>query len=244
MNSDATVTPTPRRDVTALELIIEESPEVFVDIVGQPNIGIPIRAGAKRVPWPLRHQRVRAEVAGFIWEKTTTVPYDHELNRILQVLESLAWADQRLDVDLKDAIDHDPLLECLLIFLRDPDRSGGINSTASALLNALSKAARKIGIDTKHHAWPKGAAQLSRRIGELSSLLKKAGITVERGRNSGGIRFINLSQNVSCDDSEPTASRSPSIDKSHHPRSLSTTANSDDATEDIYLAISVEPERE
>lgn len=228
-----------RRDEAALGLILATQPELFLNIIGEPCIGLPVAAEADRTPWHLHSERVRAEIAGFIWEKLNLVVYDHELNRILRVLECQAWRDQRVDVELKDAVDNDPLLEGLVIFLNDPNRRGGVNLTASELLDELSKVARKSGVDTNHHSWPKGAAQLSRRIGELSSILQKAGISVERGRNSGGVRFINLSRD-SCDDDESTPSQPPSIDKSHHPKPLPTADGSDGTSEAVFSAISVD----
>jgi hypothetical protein len=234
--------PQTRRDVVALELILSNGPEVYVNIVGEPCICLPFVPGPNRSAWHLKHERVRAEIAGFIWEELQLVLYDHELSRMLRILESQAWRDQRIDIDLKEAIDRDPLLEGLLILLADSDSKDGVNLKASELLKQLEKKARLNGVDTQHHSWPKGAAQLSRRIEELSSLLAEAGITFERGRNSGGVRFINLHRKTPCDDDEPTASQSPSIDKSHHPRSLSPADTSDDMNETFFSAISIEPE--
>lgn len=232
-----------RRDVVALELILSNGPELYVNIVGEPCICLPFVPGSNRSAWHLKHERVRAEIAGLIWEKLKLVLYDNELSRILRVLESQAWRDQRIDIDLKEAIDRDPLLEGLLILLADSDSKDGVNLKASELLTQLEKKARLNGVDTQHHSWPKGAAQLSRRIGELSSLLQQAGITVERGRNNGGVRFINLHRKTPCDDGEPTASQPPSIDKSHHPQTLSPCATSGDVDEAFFSAISIEPER-
>lgn len=245
-NSTAAVPPESqeiRRDVMTLDLILSEEPELYVNIVGEPFIGLPIAASTERAPWLLKSERVQAEVAGFIWEKLRIVLYTHEVSRILRVLESCAWKDQRVDIELKDAIDHDPLLESLFILLSDPNSKGGVNLTASELLNLLQKKARLHSLDTAHDCWPKGPAQLSRRIGDLSPLLEKNGVKVERGRNPGGIRFINLCRESNCDDGGPVASQPPSIDKSHHPQPLLPADAADADVDGIYNEILPDRER-
>lgn len=231
-----------RRDERSLQLILDQEPTLFVNIVGEPFIGLPIPKSTDRTPWILNHQRVRAEITGFIWENLDLVIHAHELNRILRVLECHAWRDQRVNIQLKDAIDNDPLLEGLVIFLIDANRRGGVNLPASELLTELSKVARKSGVDTNHHSWPKGAAQLSRRIGELSPILQQAGINVKRGRNPGGVRFINIHREP-CDDGKSTASQPPPIDKSHRPKTLPAADSGDDESEAVFSAISLKRER-
>ena len=86
--------------------------------------------------------------------------------------------------------------------------------------SSFQKKANKYGVDTQSRAWPKGPAQLSRRIGELKQLLNKADVEVGIGRQPGGNRYISLSRKKGCDDGGETPSQIPAIDKSHHPKSL------------------------
>lgn len=231
-----------RRDEKVLKLILAKNPELYVNIVGEPCISLPLDSGADQTPWLLNHNRVRATITGFAWDNAGLVLHAQELNRLLRVLESRAWMDQRTEIELEDAIDDDPLLEGLLILLASPESNGSVRLTATKLLQALNKKARLSGVDTDHHAWPKAPTQLSRRLGKLDPLLLKAGISVQRGRDSGGVRFVHLSRGHPCDDIDSAASQPPSIDNSHHPKTLSPCATSDGTDDALFLSISVEPE--
>ena len=74
----------------------------------------------------------------------------------------------------------------------------------------LRKPAKKYGVDIRSRAWPKGPAQLSRRIGELTRLLEKAEVNVEIGRRSGGERYIILAREKNGDDDGESPSQRPS----------------------------------
>ena len=131
--------PQPRRDVEVLQLILDQPSELFINIVSEPCISLPLDSKADRTPWLLSHNRVRAEITGFAWDNAGLVLHFQELNRLLRVLESRAWKDQRDEIELTDAIDDDSLLEGLLILLADPDSREGVHLTATKLLQALNK---------------------------------------------------------------------------------------------------------
>jgi hypothetical protein len=178
---------------------------------------------------------VRAWIAETIWVNAGIVLLEREITRMLTVLEGKAWHDQRLDLEVKDAMDQDPVFEAIVIWIRQNPRFEG---TQTKLLGELSKIAKKYGVDTQSKAWPKGAAQLSRRIGELIPLLFKAGVHVEIGRKPGGHRFIVLATQTgsedrpkNSDDAGQAPSHPASNDKSHHPKQL---RQSDNGGGDIF----------
>jgi hypothetical protein len=154
-------------------------------------------------------------MAEFIWEATGIVLFDREINRLLNVLEGKAWQDHHSDPPVDDAVEQDPLFEALSIFLHDRT----FNGKSTKLLTELRKVAKLQGVDVLANAWPKGPAQLSRRIAELAPLLSKAGVMVEIGRKAQA-RFIKLSTEKPCDDAGGQPSQSTSLDKSHHPQTL------------------------
>jgi hypothetical protein len=113
--------------------------------------------------------------------------------------------------------------------------------TQTKLLGELVKIAKKHGVDMQSPEWPKGPAQLSRRISELKSLLRKAGVAVTIGRKGGGERFIVLDkvkaaedQPKEGDDTGTTPSQPASVDKSHHPKMLGRCGDGDG---DVFIKL-------
>lgn len=226
-----------RIEAITVQTILDATKELYVDAAGEPRIGLPIVRGDPRRSesvWPLRHSRVRSEIAEFIFREKGRVPSDQEITRILNVLEGKAWKDHRIDIDLKQALDEEPLIEAVFIFLHQPETAGRFCGSCSMLLPALTKIGRKNGVDTRSRAWPKGAAQLSSRLGQLKAILQKGGVEVERGRMSGGTRYVELVSNFTCGDAKKEASQTPSLDNSHHPNKLRTTDACDTASESIF----------
>jgi hypothetical protein len=228
----------PCRAAVALKTILglTPAPDVFCNIAGTPCIRLPpTEGGPDCEEWPLPSSRVRVWVAETIWDKNEVVLSDREITQILTVLEGKAWHDQRLDWDLKDAMDQDPVLEAVVVWSEKKERFEG---TPTKLLEVLSKTAKKCGVDMQGKTWPKGAAQLSLRLNKLLSPLLRAGVEVEVGRRPGGQRYIVLSNTAKaanshkgCDDATQAASLATAIDKSHHPKSLQ---RSDDGGGDVF----------
>lgn len=203
-----------KQDALALEMILAEQPELFCDIVGTPRIRLPpVRDHPAEEPWCLRSERVRAWIAEFMWEQSKLVLLDREIDRILNVLEGKAWHDQRRDLELCDAIEQEPVLEALLLFM---EKEGRFEGTMTQLRRKLVKVARRADLDVKARNWPKGTPQLSNRIRALEHLLAKAQITVERRRGSYQRRIIL--ERKTHDGASSSPSQGPSIDKSHHPK--------------------------
>lgn len=228
-----------RRDVIALELVIREINEPFCDIAGQPQVQLNQIQDVPQV-WPLHSRRFRSWIAEFVWETATIVLFDQELNRILTVLEGRAWKHQRVDAEVCEAIENDPLFEAILIWINERRSFDG---RSTKLLIELKKTARKSGIDTRSQAWPKAPAQLSRRISQLETLLERAGIGIEVGRRPGGERFIRLTTSDACDGTAEVPSHIPTVDKLHHPNTLPPHDGCDGQANDIFNRVQQRTER-
>lgn len=199
----------------ALALILETRPELFINVVGQPTIRLPDVPGRSTPEtWPLRSDRVKAWIAEFVWNRTGIVLADREIDRIVTVLVGKAWQDPRHDVELTEAMDADPLLEALLIFMHD---HAVFDTSCTALKAALDDVALLASLDTKDRLWPKAAPQLSQRIENLKPLLKRASITAELGRRAGGKRFVRLLHDKPSGGDAAGPPLPPSVDNSHHP---------------------------
>lgn len=206
--------PAKAQDAFALEQVLAAQPELFCDMMGQPRIRLPhSRDHPVEEPWSLRSGRVRGWIADLMWEHSSLVLLDREIDRILNVLEGKAWRDQRRDIELCDAIEQDAVLEAILLLM---ERETLFEGTVTKLQRELIKVAKRAGLDVKGKTWPKGSPQLSGRIRVLESLLSKAGIAVERNRDSLQRKLI-LKRHAH-DDPASGASRGPSVDKSHHPK--------------------------
>ncbi len=168
----------------ALKTILAMQPELFINIIGQPTIRLPgVQKRPLPITCPLRSDRVKAWIAELMWSRFGIVLAEREIDRIVTVLVGKAWHDLRHDTELTEAIDDDPLLETLVIFMHE---HAIFDKSCTTLKATLEPVARAAGIDMKDRLWPKGVPQQSRRIEELKPFLKLADITAELGRRSGG----------------------------------------------------------
>lgn len=213
-NNNSVDEPT-KPDALALGLILNEPQlELFCDSVGIPRIRLPpVRNSTGEEPWPLRSDRVRAWIADFVWERAAIILLDREIDRILNILEGKAWQDQRRDLELCEAIEQDSVLEAVLVYMESETLFEG---TMTKFQHELAKAAKRAGLDVRSKNWPKGAPQLSRRIGSVERFLTKAGIRVDRSHKSSE-RRIRLVKTITNGTPSPP-SQGPSLDKSHHPK--------------------------
>jgi hypothetical protein len=215
-----------RQPALALALILATKPELFINVVGQPTIGLPSSPERlQQKTWPLRSERVKAWIAEFIWHQSGIVLAEREIDRIVTVLVGKAWHDPRHDIELTDAMDQDPLLEALLILMHE---HAIFDKTCTALHTALDQVAREAGLDTKDRLWPKGAPQLSRRIEELKPLLKRGQVTAVLGRRSGGFRFVKLTRDPPSGGDAAGPPLPPPVDNSHHPAKIHRHDDGDD----------------
>lgn len=216
--SDKDVITIVRQTALALERILATRPELFINIVGQPTIRLPqVSELSHSETWPLRSDRVKAWIAEFVWDQSGIVLAEREIDRIVTVLAGKAWRDPRIDTELTEAMDADPLLEALLIFMHE---HAIYDKSCTALKAALDQVARSAGLDTKDRLWPKAAPQLSHRIEELRPLLKRGSIKAEFGRRSGGIRFVRLTKEKPSGGDAAGPPLPPSVDNSHHPKEM------------------------
>ncbi len=218
VSNDLEVVAVARHPALALDLILATQPELFINVVGQPTIGLPFSSTPpNRDTWPLRSERVKAWIAEFVWERAGMVLAEREIDRIVTVLVGKAWHDPRHDSELADAMDTDPLLEAVVIFMHE---HAVFDKSCTALKAELDQVARAAGLDIKDRLWPKAAPQLSRRIEELKPLLKRGDITAEIGRRSGGVRFIRLTKSKPNDGDAEGPPLPPSVDNAHHPKEM------------------------
>ena len=152
-----------------------------------------------------------------MWDHFGIVLAEREIDRTVTVLVGKAWHDQRHDIAVTEAMDQDPLLEALMILMQE---HAVFDKTCTTLKAELDHIARTAGLDTKDRLWPKAAPQLSRRIDELRPFLKRAGVTAELGRRSGGIRFVKLTNEKSSGGDVARPPPAPSVDNSHHPKEI------------------------
>jgi hypothetical protein len=196
-----------RRDVLALQCIRSMNPTLYVDIVGDPTIVIPFGVNAESSrPHRLRSQPARDYLCFFIEKETRLIPFDHEINRLTNILAGQAQQDQRIEYELKEALEKSPVLEVIYVFLtsdqlKPKHRFRGVGSK---LKEQLDKVARQCGIDPK--LWPQGAPQLTRLVGELSrsGTLNRFGITFSRPDKSHP-RLLELAYQDPNNDAAPTA---------------------------------------
>jgi hypothetical protein len=216
--SDAAVNAAVRQPALALERILASRPDLYINVVGQPTIRIPIVSERpQRDTWPLHSNRVKAWIAELVWAQSGIVLAEREIERVVMVLVGKAWHDLRNDVELTEAMDEDPLLEALMIFMHE---HAIFDKSSTTLKASLDQVARSSGLDTKDRLWPKAAPQLSRGIEELKPLLKRAGITAELGRRTGGTRFVRLMQEKPSGGDAAGPPLTPTVDNSHHPQEI------------------------
>lgn len=224
-------------DVKVLDGILNCKPDLHVNTCGESRIALPFTHAAVKKYWPLNHRRTRAAIAGFAYKTEGKTISVRELNRVLVILEDFAWNDERIVVQIQLAADEDPLVEALFILLNDTNSASDIDWPAARLLKELEKVAIRNSINTKTTGWPNGAAQLSRRLEDLRALLKSAGVSIERGRRSGGHRFIKLTRDDECDDVEQPPSPASTDENSASPDSLASTDDGDAITEPNFDSI-------
>lgn len=220
------------RMTRALGAIMAAQPELFIDFTGKPMICLPLTACASdRTPHRLRGDRARASLFATVSRDARFVPFQEEINRILWILEDLAWKDVRMEAAYSAAIEQSDLIDALDILANSVEGIVVYHGTCSGLRDRLNDIAVANGIDVRHDLWPKGASRLSQRLWELRNLLRSGGILIERGR-SNGPRWIKLSCIVTDGDLAAASLACP------HANSLSSTMlRSDDDSDGSIAAL-------
>lgn len=134
-------------DVRVLQLIEQLSPDLFRSIPGDPCIRLPqTGAACQGDHWPLRSQGVKAWIAETGWRRIGILLSDRQIDlsdrqidRIVNVLEGMAWNNPRTESEVTDALDADPLFEAVFIYLHE---RGDYVGNCSKLLRELCKTAQ------------------------------------------------------------------------------------------------------
>jgi hypothetical protein len=204
-----------RRDQRALDVVLAIRPVLRINSIGEPQIQLPLNLPGDDQPdkpvdatkfHDLSHSRVRAEIAYLVLLETRLILHDQEINRLLTILEGMAWKSPHVESELQQVLDESPLGEAIYLLLMQPENAGQFQSSGTGLLEALQLVGNRKGVDLKSKDWPRSASILSRRLQELRAPLQKLGIEVSVGRKGGGDRYVSLNmtqeiqQSVPCDD--------------------------------------------
>jgi hypothetical protein len=193
---------------TALQAILDKEPDLSVMRAGIPFISWPLdKASEERTFCKLQHAQIKPGLAAFVWDTFRIVLYERELNRLVRVLEGFAWRNITTDAELSQAIEQDPFLETLFLYLRTLDADQPYEGSCSLLLSRLEKCAAKNRLLSSPADLPGGAPQLSRKLEESREFLEKLGYQLARGRyTKTGDRFVRISLATYSDDDDQTAS--------------------------------------
>jgi hypothetical protein len=217
----------------ALRVILTTNPELYIDLTGKPVVCLPLGGCTQdRTPHRLRGDRARATLFATISRDAHFVPFQEEVNRILWILEDMAWKDIRMDVGYQSAVEQIDLIDALDILVNSVEGVVVYYGTCSGLRDRLNDVAIANGIDVRQEQWPKGASRLSQRIWELRHLLEAGGIQVERGR-SNGPRWIKVSRLPSSDGELARAS----VERPEAKSATSHTLGSDDDSDGSVAAL-------
>lgn len=206
-----------------LKAVLVSDMEVYVDSLGQPSIKLPARDGDNdfRV-WLLHSERVLEWMERYIWQQFGFVLQIQELKRIRLILKDKARDNCHANLDLQVALDEDPLLEVLLIFL---DEKKSFEGTCTKLLEKLMETAKQKAIGQHSSVFPNDAAVLGRRIRSLTPLLEKAGVRVECGRRSAYQRYVSLVFEGNDTENSQTSPYELSTDEAKVPEVLCASTN-------------------
>jgi hypothetical protein len=87
----------------------------------------------------------------------------------------------------EEAVSNNAVASAIVALMEDQETWRG---TASALLEELEKKAEEERINIKARGWPKAANSLSRKLNELKSTLRAAGVEINRDRQDKRIIFL------------------------------------------------------
>lgn len=241
--------PPPRRDQIAIQVVLDQSPQLHINSIGIPMIALPLKKtpGDIRPPednssrtaeqsWPLRSRRVQAEIADLIYSEKSVLVHQQEINRILKVLEGRAWKEPSPMFGIGHDMDENPLIEAIMILLLKQGTTGGFEGSCTTLLHELKKVCNQHSIDADDKYWPRGAAQLSRKLLEQAPVLERAGITIHRSRRPGGDRYISLriESEIKFDECDDTATSASQAASEQNPESLEDSEPCD-AGDNVYV---------
>jgi len=153
--------------------VILGSVQLLVDSTGIARLRRPID-GPDDWAWPIDHEVSIAFISKLAFDHNGTLLNGSELSAIVRVLQGKAFENYRPDAAACDLVERDPVPRAVARLMRGQPHWKG---PASKLLTALRAAIADEGIDFhRDKAWPKGPAQLSRRLTQLHQSLEQLGI--------------------------------------------------------------------
>ena len=216
-----------RNDSVGLQVILDLSPQLRINPVSIPEIKLPLERtdntpdleASTTTYWPIKCERVHDEIAELVNAQRGIVLQTREIKRIQNILSGRAWKEFGATAESEAILDINPLVEGIYILVHQRTQQGRFEISCTKLLTELRKLGRTKGVDIQSEQWPRGAAQLSRKLVEQSQNLEAVGIHCERGRRSGGERYVafrtfkkSLPESESVDDVDDPPSQTPSND--------------------------------
>lgn len=131
--------------------------------------------------------------------------------------------NENIKLQVQELIEASQVATCVIQLITPDDDSKDKKpiewtGTATALLSGLEEIALEIKINVKGKYWPKAPNQLSRRLNEIASVLKDAGIEVEWTRSDRGkartitIHRVPSSPSSSSSDQNQARNSQPNVD--------------------------------
>ncbi|WP_437202038.1 hypothetical protein [Planctomicrobium sp. SH664] len=209
------VTESPSDGEILLNLIFSMKVRYHIDKTGEPCLLLP--GDSLERAYPIQSRRVRAYIAALAWNSVQMLPSTAELDRVLRVLEGLAWELAPKDAtrdQLWHSLQDKPILQVVIEFMREREKH---EAQMQTLLNDLELVAEKHKFDVYAKQWPKTAAHLSAQLRQEHNqeILKQFGIAIEITRDKNGAKVVlsRVTPSIPGNDEEQSASSAASPDK-------------------------------
>ncbi len=114
---------TPSDDEIILNLIFTMQVRYHIDKTGEPCVILP--GDHLERAYPIQSRRVRGYVAALAWNSIQFLPSTAELDRVLRVLEGLAWQHAPRDAtrdQLWHSLQEQPVLQVVIEFMREREK--------------------------------------------------------------------------------------------------------------------------
>jgi hypothetical protein len=199
-----------------LNLLLSVKVRHHVDRTGEPCLLLP--GDPLERAYPIQSRRVRAYISALAWNSARMLPSTAVLDRVLRVLEGLAWdrtpQDATLD-QLWHSLQDKPVLQVVIEFMREREKH---ETQMQTFLSDLEVVALKHKFDQYAKSWPKTAAHLSAQLRQEQNrqILKQFGFAVDITRDKNGAKVVvsRVTPSIPGDDGKPSASSGASPPKS------------------------------
>lgn len=198
-----------------LDLIISKNVGYHIDKTGEPCLLLP--GDSLERAYPIQSRRVRAYIAALAWTSLQMLPSTAELDRVLRVLEGLAWEAVPRDAtqeQLWHSLQETPVLHVVIEFMQEREKH---EAQMQSLLTDLEAVAQRHRFDLFTKRWPKTAAHLSAllRKEQNRGILKQFGIVIDitRDRNGANVVLSRVTPSIPGDAEYEVASPTASHDK-------------------------------